>query len=267
MSLTSGVRPISKGKESEMGGDDSDGPLYMLVEEGSGRTVVAAREISGFFVDPNRAGSEETLIIEPGRGLTETGAELSDIELRVVSSAGRSIGSYYLGRVGLRPAVRGTDTAGRAGFIANFYGHYCGYPEAGTIWRRWASKRPLARGEWAILPVRSHDSWLHVVQNSWFETGHAAKRYGAEEVCVIDGRQILGESSFYCALGESINGPGGYFGSTLDGLADCLLSSRTAGVPFELVWQHSAGARETMGELAASAIGVLREFGVQVTLR
>ncbi|MFD8740989.1 barstar family protein, partial [Streptomyces sp. NPDC059618] len=176
--------------------------------------------------------------------------------------------SYYIGRVGLSSTFEGKGCVGEGGFVATFYGHACPYPAAGAIWRRWASGSPLAKGEWVEYPVDSHDTWLHVVQNSWFETGHAAKRYGVGEICVIDGRQILGESSFYCALGESVNGPGGYFGSTLDGLADCLASSRNSGAPFELVWENFSDAQESMGALlAASATDVLREFGVNVTLR
>ncbi|MEU3955388.1 barstar family protein [Streptomyces achromogenes] len=190
------------------------------------------------------------------------------MELRVVNSLGKAIGSYYIGRVGLRFTFEGEGSRGQGGFAATFYGHTCPYAAAGAFWRRWASGSPLVKGEWVRYPTESHDSWLHVVQNSWFETGHAAKRYGVGEICVIDGRQILGESSFYCALGESVNGPGGYFGSTLDGLADCLATSRSTDVPFELAWEHFSGAQERMGaSLTASVIGVLREFGVDVTLR
>ncbi|NEE39711.1 barnase inhibitor, partial [Streptomyces sp. SID7982] len=126
----------------------------------------------------------------------------------------------------------------------------------------------LVKGGWLERPVETHDSWLHVVQNSWFEAGRAAKRYGVDEVCVIDGRQILNESSFYCALGESINGVGGYFGSTLDGLADCLASSQISSYPLALVWKHFPYSQKGMGVLsAASVVEVLREYGVDVKIR
>ncbi|WP_327590963.1 barstar family protein [Nonomuraea sp. NBC_00507] len=32
------------------------------------------------------------------------------------------------------------------------------------------------------------------------------------------------EAAFYLAMGEAINGPGGYFGRNLDALDDCLRS-------------------------------------------
>jgi len=244
---------------------DSAAPLYHLVEEETGTVVIAAREISGFFVEPDRAWSEEVLIHGWAREPVRLGRDLSDMELHVVDSLGEVIGSYYIGRVGLRSTFEGGEGPG---FVATFYGYTCPYAAAGEIWRRWASRIPLVEGEWTGYPVESHGSWLHVVQNSWFQTGHAAKRYGVGETCVIDGRQIFGESSFYCALGESVNGPGGYFGSTLDGLADCLISSRKDSVPFGLVWEYFSEAQERMGaSSAASVIDVLREFEVDVTLR
>ncbi|MBJ6636777.1 barstar family protein [Streptomyces sp. DHE7-1] len=243
-------------------------PLYHLVEEEVGTVIIAAREISGFFVESDHGQPAEILIYGSARHAVRLGKDLSDVELRVVNSLGKAIGSYYIGRVGLRSWFEGTGSPGQGGFVATFYGHTCPHATAGAIWRRWASGSPLENGEWARYPVESHDSWLHVVQNSWFETGHEAKRYGVGEICIIDGKKILSESSFYCALGESVNGPGGYFGSTLDGLADCLASSRNASAPFELVWEHFSGAQERMGaSLSASVVGVLREFDVGVTLR
>jgi RNAse (barnase) inhibitor barstar len=243
-------------------------PLYRLVEEGSGKVVIAAHEVSGFFVESDHVQSEDILIFGSAREPVCLGKDLSDVELRVVNSLGKAIGSYYIGRVGLRSSFEDRGGSGRGGFVATFYGYTCPYAAAGPIWRRWASGSPLVKGEWVGYPVESHDSWLHVVQNSWFETGHAAKRYGVGETCVIDGSQIVGEGSFYCALGEAVNGPGGYFGSTLDGLADCLASSRDSSAPIKLVWEHFSGAQERMGaSLAASALDVLREFNVDVTLR
>jgi RNAse (barnase) inhibitor barstar len=242
--------------------------LYHLVEEESGRVIIAAHKIAGFFVEADRADSDDVLIHGSAREPVRLHKDLSDMELRVVNLVGEVIGSYYIGRVGLRSEFDPEGCTGQGGFVATFYGYACPYVAAGEIWHRWASKRPLARGEWMEYPVEWHDSWLHVVQNSWFETGHAAKRYGVGEIGAIDGRQVLGKSSFYCALGESFNGPGGYFGSTLDGLADCLASSQDDGAPFAMTWKHYAHARKMMGaQLTDSVIDVLRQFNVDVSLK
>ena len=48
---------------------------------------------------------------------------------------------------------------------------------------------------------------------------------------------------FYCAIGEAINGPGGYFGVNADDLHDCVVMGRAgAANPFRLVWHDSTGA-------------------------
>ncbi|MCP2258998.1 Barstar (barnase inhibitor) [Streptoalloteichus tenebrarius] len=38
----------------------------------------------------------------------------------------------------------------------------------------------------------------------------------------MDGRNITVRGGLYCAPGETLRGPGGYFGSTLDAFKDCL---------------------------------------------
>ena len=243
-------------------------PLYHLVEEESGRVIIAAHEINGFFVDSDRAESGDILILGSARKPVRLGEDLTDVQLRVVDSAGKTIGSYHIGRVGIRSEFEGDGCAGQGGFVATFYGYARPYVAAGAIWRRWASGGSLREGEWMEYPVESHSSWLHVVQNSWFETGRAAKRHDSGEVCIIDGRKIIGESSFYCALGESINGPGGYFGSNLDGLADCLASSQGSGTQFDVVWEYYSAARRRAGaSLTESVVNLLREFEVDVKLR
>lgn len=243
-------------------------PLYRLVEEESGISLIEASEISGFFVGSDEVESGDILIFGEALRSAALGKDLPDVELRVVDLAGTAIGSYYIGRVRLCSVMEGEGAVGTGGFVSSFYGHACPYPAAGEVWRRWASGVPLMKAEWVRRPVDVHDSWLHVVQNAWLEAGRGAKRYLVEDTHVIDSRNIFGESSFYCELGESVNGPGGYFGSNLDGLADCLASSRTSDAPFRMAWQDFSVAQERMGaRLAESAVGVLREFGVEVTLQ
>ena len=63
----------------------------------------------------------------------------------------------------------------------------------------------------------------------------------------FDGSYVTDRLGLYCALGEAINGPGGYFGSNLDGLADCLRGGFGASAPFHLVWKESTLARAYLG--------------------
>jgi RNAse (barnase) inhibitor barstar len=251
-----------------MGENAASAPLYNLVEEESGQVVISAHEIVGFFVAAETRESQDILMLGSAQQSLNAGDVLSGMELRVVDLRGNSIGSYYIGRVGIRSVVVVDEDAGQVGFVTTFYGLASPYVAAGEIWRRWASGSPIQAGEWSGWPSESHRSWLHVVQTAWFAKGLEPKRYATGAMCGIDGVQILNEASFYCALGDAVNDAGGYFGSNLDALDDCLRSSWGAGVPFELVWDNFAIAQERMGQgSTAEIIDVLRGSGVAIIVQ
>ncbi|MFK4087815.1 barstar family protein [Kribbella sp. NPDC020789] len=237
--------------------------LYRLVEEESGAVLIEAAGLRGFFVDPDTAGSGNVLIVGPTFVRADLGRDLSDVEIRLVDRAGAVIGSYYVGRVRLADVEQGGDD-----LVATMYGHFLPYPAAGEIWARWASGVPLSRAEWVLWPPDAHASWLHVAQNAWFEAGKDARRYLLDDAHVFDSRNVFNEGSLYCELGESINGPGGYFGANLDGLADCLAFSRGSEASFRVVWQHFSLAQERLGAaLVEPVVATLSEFGVEVELQ
>lgn len=90
--------------------------------------------------------------------------------------------------------------------------------------------RPLSRAEreqWLIAACNRHFKWLERRQ------GWPDAPPGTE--FVMDGAVITDLSAFMCALGEAINGPGGYFGGTnLNSLEDCLYGSFGVTLPFTL---------------------------------
>ncbi|UBU19107.1 barstar family protein [Nonomuraea gerenzanensis] len=99
----------------------------------------------------------------------------------------------------------------------------------------------------------------------------------------LDGRFVTDIEGFHCAIGEAINGPGGYFGWNLAALGDCLRGRWGAEPPFRIVWHDSDvarrhlvpgfdrppydlrcwGAATTMEEL----LGTLADSRVEVELR
>ncbi|WP_367124100.1 barstar family protein [Streptomyces phytohabitans] len=146
-----------------------------------------------------------------------------------------------------------------------FFGYGMPFPYAGEIWRDWAQGPPSVTGTWKELPPRAHESWLHVAQSAWFRSGRAAKRYGDASSYDIGGAGLVDIAGFYCALGESINGPGGYFGSNLSALADCLANSGPHGRQlFRLRWSDFESSRRDLGEDLAEVLAVLDEFGVGI---
>lgn len=65
----------------------------------------------------------------------------------------------------------------------------------------------------------------------------------AGAVFSIDGADISDLDTFFCALGEAVNGPGGYFGRTLLALEDCLYGAFGATLPFTLRVHRASAAR------------------------
>lgn len=242
--------------------DEIDFPLYQVVDEGTGDVLVAAEELEGFFVDSIEAATEVMFVgtheVSSRRRRTE------DAVLEIKDRERKRIGWYFIGRVALGN-MNQESAGGKASVSYRFFGNHCEYPGAGKIWRRWASDVALEEGEWLQWPLSYHDSWLHVVQNSWFATNHRTGRYGASEVAYLDGSHISSKAGFYCELGEAVNGPGGYFGSNLDALADCIASSSGEGPPRKIVWRNFQISANSLDDtFLDSILSVMREFDIDV---
>jgi RNAse (barnase) inhibitor barstar len=64
----------------------------------------------------------------------------------------------------------------------------------------------------------------------------------------IPGERITSLEAFYRVIGEAINGPGGYFGTNLDALADCLRGG--FGTPeggYVIRWLNADASRRELG--------------------
>ncbi|WP_343955650.1 barstar family protein, partial [Nonomuraea longicatena] len=177
------------------------------------------------------------------------------------------IGEYFVGRIVLGD-VGAESSDGRISSVPyRFFANRCEYPEAAKIWRRWASDVVMEKGEWLRWPTSHHSAWLHVVQNAWFTSNRRATRYGVDDVAHLDGAQISTKSGFFCALGEAVNGPGGYFGSNLDALADCISSSFGEESPLKIVWRDFRESQELLDRaFMESIMETMREFNVDVTI-
>ncbi|WP_217141550.1 barstar family protein [Streptomyces sp. AC627_RSS907] len=243
--------------------EESKGILYRLVDKGSGNVLLASEDIRSFFVDPGQE-PPETFTLVKAHLLGRVRRRTEEAVLQVVDRQGKVIGDYYLGRVVAvspeMPVVTGDEYPD-----VEFYGYTWEYPRAGEIWKKWAAG--VERGEWARCPSDWHESWLHVVETSWFSTGHRATRYETAGTAVLDGSGITTTAAFYCALGEAVNGPGGYFGSSTGGLDDCLRTVRSENAaPFRLVWRDFASSREALGdEFTDHVMSLFREHGVTAT--
>ncbi|MFI9259751.1 barstar family protein [Streptomyces sioyaensis] len=244
---------------------EADFPLYVVADEESGDVLVAAEEVERFFVNPEEESSEVVFLraheVHTGRRRTE------DAVLKIVNRRREKVGEYSIGRVMLGNTGMKSADSKISSISYRFFGNRCEYPAAAKIWRRWASGVALEKGEWLQWPASQHSAWLHVVQNAWFTSNHRAARYGGEGVAYLDGFHMSTKSGFFCALGEAVNGPGGYFGSNLDGLADCISSSSGEGLPMKIIWQNFRTSQELLDRaFMESTMKVMREFDVDVAI-
>jgi len=86
----------------------------------------------------------------------------------------------------------------------------------------------------------------------------------------IRGSRIHSRADFFAEIGYAVNGAGGYFGSNLDALADCLGGGygTPEDTPFRFVLTDSADVKESLD--ADTWLGLLEVFGhsaVQLVLR
>ncbi|GHA49844.1 hypothetical protein GCM10010372_57050 [Streptomyces tauricus] len=115
---------------------------------------------------------------------------------------------------------------------------------AEEVWKLWDDGRPAEPGLWARCGAEGRRHWLMTALERR-ETGRPDAEPGG--TYHLDGRHIVDEPGFFCALGEAVNGPGGYFGWGLDALNDCLRGRWGARRPFTLVWHDAETARACLG--------------------
>ncbi|GGZ68265.1 barstar family protein [Streptomyces echinoruber] len=145
---------------------------------------------------------------------------------------------------------------------------------ARPVWEWWLAGPPDTAGAWADLDTRRRGAWLDLVRDR--ACRHTRRDRPAGQVYELDGRHITDEPGLYLALGEAVNGPGGYFGGCLDALADCLRGTFGHTAPATLLWRDATTAREHLSraltpdgrpyDLFAEALDVLAGGGVHVTL-
>jgi hypothetical protein len=109
-----------------------------------------------------------------------------------------------------------------------------------AVLEHWYTGQPTEKNLWAGYDRQLREHWAGAALTHRSDTPDRP----AGTTYDLDGRFVTDIEGFYCAIGEAINGPGGYFGWNLDALDDCLRGRWGAQKPFRLVWHDSAVARE-----------------------
>ncbi|MCX5392152.1 barstar family protein [Streptomyces sp. NBC_00094] len=146
---------------------------------------------------------------------------------------------------------------------------------ARPVWERWLAGPPDTAGAWAGLDTRHRWVWHDLVRERVAHHGAPGDR-PAGHAYALDGRHVTDEPGLYLALGEAVNGPGGYFGGNLGALADCLGGTFGYTAPATLLWRDAATAREHLSQaltpdgqsydLFGVILDLLAEGGMHVTL-
>lgn len=113
--------------------------------------------------------------------------------------------------------------------------------QARQVWELWRSERPAEPGTWTRYNRDLRQEWAGAAL-----AHHRRVPDRRSRVFHLDGRHVTDEEGFYCAIGEAVNGPGGYFGWNLGALHDCLQGGWGAAPGFRLIWHESAVARAAL---------------------
>ena len=108
---------------------------------------------------------------------------------------------------------------------------------------------PDGFGRWRDLDIEGRMEWLDLSGRRHFDQ-RLPVRTDPGRTVLIDGRDIDNVWAFYCAVGEAVNGTGGYFGWNMQAFDDCLFGGFGLEAPFTIVWTHASVSRELLGHEA-----------------
>lgn len=273
--------PIRNDEDSNMG-SAANGAGYSLVnEEDESDFWGYAQDARGLFV-PLEDGLRrvELLGCAPEGGLAARlphiggrRARAGNAYLGLLAPSGAEIGSYFVNWLtpeSVKPSGLGRD------LVDLMVSLWCDdlLPESDRPWELIRTGRLDRTGLWQPLDPPGRLAWLSVALRHHAHRDLSDRAAGA--TFTLDGRYVVDEDSFYCALGEAVNGPGGYFGWNLDALDDCLRGRWGATPPFTLRWQHSESAASHLSRIGMEDDGrtslldrildVLRERRIDVLM-
>ncbi|MER6916125.1 barstar family protein [Streptomyces sp. NPDC000594] len=169
-------------------------------------------------------------------------ASAGSAHLAFLDAEGVEMGSYFVSDVIATAAERSRHGEGLLDVTVRLWCEEL-LPGSAWVWEALRTGQLNRKGLWHSLDAEGRRAWLSVAL--W--TRRYQRRAHPEDaapggVFTLDGRQVVDADSFCCALGEAINGPGGYFGRNLSAVDDCLRGGFGAGPPFTLEWRDSGAA-------------------------
>lgn len=115
------------------------------------------------------------------------------------------------------------------------------------LWEKWIDRFPKQKNEWVVLDEDGRRDWLRMLRIAYC-SGYKKPDENNNDIFYLDGKNITTYDSFFIAFAEALNGPGSYYGSSLDGLEDCLCGGFGVVPPFKLIWHNAPVAVENLNE-------------------
>lgn len=181
------------------------------------------------------------------KSLVHGKGRLGEVWISIHNSDGKVIGSYFVGSAAFEEWTESSDHSA-VGTLSCWISEL---PErsAGELWKKWSRQAPESVSEWTHLPLGEREGWIEVARKY---AGITPRVKNATGDYLLEGHHVNDLASFYCAIGEAMIGPGGYYGSNLASLDDCLFGGHGPTAPFRLVWQDSSVALRALGDVATS---------------
>jgi RNAse (barnase) inhibitor barstar len=176
-------------------------------------------------------------------------ARLGNVRLAILNQSQEVIGSYYLASAILLKSSRSEDDVRLGNIVTAALLPAPAHPDALRLWDTWRVQAPVKNGLWVPLLPEERAAWLEIVRLYDANRRKVTRIPSMEVVIELDGTNITDHPGFFCAIGEAINGPGGYFGADLDGLNDCLRGDFGIVPPFTLRWLNPEVARQSLTSL------------------
>lgn len=185
---------------------------------------------------------------------------ISNSYILILDHCGNKIGNYYF-VLNTQKVFTSSDL--KDGRDINIAG-YLPIALSMEILRLWDLGRELKQKNiWSQFTNHQREIWMEIIRNRDNCSKISSNIQDiTNQTYYVDGRHITDKISFYFALGESINGPGGYFGGCLDSLSDCLCGGFGVKPPFTIEINGFADKCEIIENI----LEVLNEHNVTIKL-
>jgi Barstar (barnase inhibitor) len=180
---------------------------------------------------------------------SERARRIGSILIGMLDRAGRTLGQHWLANVKAEKIAPSSDLNRTWNVTLTGVLLTSVHPDSETLWERWATGQITERNAWTKLSSRERKAWLEVARMRASVVDSSADA-PAGAIFDLDGENVQDSVSFLCALGESINGPGGYFGAGFDSFRDCLAGGFGARPPFVIRWHGPRAGRPASKEVA-----------------